>query len=331
MPGARRIQVDVRDQQIERVVADLRQAPSRDPAPTRTAGPALRAAPRGTCRSPRRHRPAGCEARLGRRSFRRRRPEDRSTNSAPTALVRRRDRAAVRPHHVAHDGQAEAAALARRLWSSPTDRTGDRRSSAGMPGPVSATSTRTPSGRAVAAIDSVPPPGIASSALVTRLNSAISSCVASALIGGRPSATETCSWMCGARQPRLRDFLHARDDVGERHDLEPGRLPRVVEHRPQHARDLLNLRRRRSAARERVRSSVRGIVANHLDVARHQVQRRAGLVGDVGGDLAQRRHPLGARQRFAQRRTARSGWPPAARCAATDRASPPRCGRAATG
>ena len=116
---ARRVQVDVRDQQIERVVADLRQRACRDPAPTRTAGPALRAAPRGTCRSPRRRRPRGCEAWLGRAPLGAR-PAGRSmTNTRADGLVRRGDRAAVRPHHVAHDGEAEAAAVPDRLGRHP--------------------------------------------------------------------------------------------------------------------------------------------------------------------------------------------------------------------
>ena len=86
---------------------------------------------------------------------------------------------------------------------------------AGIPDPVSATSRRTPSGRAAAAIDSVPPSGMASSALVTRLSSAISSCVASALTAGRSSAIEACSRIFerdsrGWASSRTRSMMSAR-------------------------------------------------------------------------------------------------------------------------
>ena len=106
-----------------------------------------------------------------------------------------------------------------------------------------------------------------------------------------------CSRICerdsrGWATSRTRSMMSARFTT-----VEPRRLPRVVEHRPQHARDLLDLRI--DGPQPRAGPIIRlGVVADHLNVARHQVQRRAGLMGDVRGDLAQRRHALGTRQRF---------------------------------
>ena len=236
----------------------------------------------------------------------------------------------MRPHDVAHDRQAEAAAVSDRLGRHPRieqaiDDLG-RNSRTGV-GDLDA--NRRPD-CAVAAIESVPPPGIASSALVTRLNSAISNCVASALTGGRPSATDASQPNVVTRQPRLRHLTHARDDVREVHDLHFRRLPRVVEHRPQHARDVLNLLV--DGPQLRTRPIVRPrVVADHLNVARDEVQRRARLVDDVRGDLAQRRNALGAPQRFSQREQLALAGSQLRHSAATGRASLPRCGPAATG
>ena len=99
------------------------------------------------------------------------------------------------------------------------------------------------------------------------------------------------------RQPRLCKLPHPLDDVREVHDLEPGWLPRAVEHGAQHAGDLLDLRI--DGQQPRTRPVVRArVVADHLDVTRHEVQRRARLMRDVGGGLTQRRHALGMPQRF---------------------------------
>ena len=134
---------------------------------------------------------------------------------------------------------------------------------------------------------------------MTRLSSAISSGVTSARIGGRPSATETSQLDIGARQPRLGDLSDTLDDRGERDGFEARGLLGVVEHRAQDARHLLNLRV--DGLQTRAGAIVgAGIVANHLDIPGHQIERRAGLVGEVGGDLAQRRDPFGPSQRLAR-------------------------------
>ena len=184
MPGARRIQVDVRDEQVERVRGGCGRAPCPDPGPRRILGPAPRAAPRGSGTSPRRRRRAGCEAWSGMTSWRE--PAGRELDDEHRArgllhaeteppCARTTSRTMARPRPVPWPrGLVVTHGSNRRSMTSGRNA-----------GPVSATSRRMPPAGACAEIDSVPPSGIASSALVTRLSSAISSCVASALIGGR--------------------------------------------------------------------------------------------------------------------------------------------------
>ena len=105
----------------------------------------------------------------------------------------------------------------------------------------------------------------------------------------------------GARQPRLGDLADALDDVGERDDLRTSDGCRAWSSIVRSTRVTCWICA--STVRSRRAGPIVGprVVADHLDVAGDQVQRRARLMGDVGGDLTQRRDALGAPERFAQR------------------------------
>ncbi len=77
------------------------------------------------------------------------------------------------------------------------------------------------------------------------------------------------------------------------------RLPRLIEHRPQHVRHLRQLRFDDLEPLPHPGLRV-WILPDHLDVARHQIERRADLMRDAGGHLPHRGEALGARESFLQ-------------------------------
>ena len=110
---------------------------------------------------------------------------------------------------VVRDAEPEAGASAGGLGRDPWFED-SRQQVLGMPMPVSLTSTRTPSPTAAARIVSVPPCGMASRLLVTRLSIASSSSSESAQIGGNPSAIARSSEMPDASSFGLRHVRDAR-------------------------------------------------------------------------------------------------------------------------
>ena len=95
------------------------------------------------------------------------------------------------------------------------------------------------------------------------------------------------------------------------------RLPRLIEHRPQHVRHLGQLRFDDLEPLPHAGMRV-WILADHLDVARHEIERRTDLMRDAGGHLAPPRQ--GAR---------RAPGLPAGRAPADSSPRARRCGRAA--
>ena len=88
-----------------------------------------------------------------------------------------------------------------------------------------------------------------------------------------------------SREPRAREFTHVLDHVGHLHDLKARRWSRAIDEGAQHRDDLLDLRVHGVQPLPDVVTGSR-IIAQHLDVARHQVEWCARLV----------RHALGPRQ-----------------------------------
>ena len=115
------------------------------------------------------------------------------------------------------------------------------------------------------------------------------------------------------RQRDARGIELRPGDVGDAreqrlHRRRPSRVrpPRVIEHRAHDRRDLadLLLHDRQPPGRAGID---RGVLLEHLHVARDQVERRSDLMSDARGHLSDGRHLLGAAQRLSQREHALIG------------------------
>ena len=102
-----------------------------------------------------------------------------------------------------------------------------------------------------------------------------------------------------SREPRPGNRARAIDDEADAGGDARRGLSRLVQHRPQNAGDLRQLRLDNLETLAHHRLGV-GILADHLDVAGDEVERRADLVRDLRRHLADSRHAFGPGQRLLQ-------------------------------
>ena len=181
----------------------------------------------------------------------------------------------------------EARALPERLGGEQRLEHACMRSSPWMPAPESVTTSATPSSsRRAPSVRRPPGPASASTAFVTRLSRACSSCTRSTSTAGSPGSTSKPQVHAAAHQRRANQVGQPDDDVagGQRPQLQrgPARLVEQRLHDPGHARDLLL----HGAQPLGVGRGVGLLGAQELDVARDHVEGRTHLVRD-------RRRPSG--------------------------------------
>ena len=147
---------------------------------------------------------------------------------------------------------------------------------------------------------SVPPLGIASTALVIRFSSDSSRFVASTRIGVSP-AGELDLVRDAAAAERLGSITSTT-----RLTSSPARGPRLAAHRPRPVEQRSHGRRHLGdlflddGQARGVRRGRPELLLQQLHVSRDQIERRADLMRDVGGGLTDRRELLGAGQLLAQ-------------------------------